>query len=41
MVGALNWIFSWYERDGRLSAEAVREALVSLLLDGVLARPPD
>lgn len=41
MIGALNWIYSWYEPGGRLPPEAVRDALVSFLMHGVLVRPPD
>jgi TetR/AcrR family transcriptional regulator, cholesterol catabolism regulator len=38
MLGALNWIYSWYAREGRLRPEEVREILVNLLMNGVRAR---
>jgi AcrR family transcriptional regulator len=39
MLGALNWIYSWYRPEGRLSAHDVRDALIAQLLDGVSAAP--
>lgn len=39
MIGAINWIYAWYEPQGRLSASAVRAALVDLALNGILVRP--
>ena len=38
MLGALNWIYSWYGREGRLRPEQVRAILVDLLMNGVRAR---
>jgi TetR/AcrR family transcriptional regulator, cholesterol catabolism regulator len=35
MLGAINWIYAWYERDGRLEPERVREHLIALVMDGV------
>jgi AcrR family transcriptional regulator len=35
MFGAVNWTSSWYERDGRLSAAEVRDALVRQVLNGI------
>jgi len=37
--GSVNWIYSWYERGGRLAAAEVRERLVEHVVNGVLARP--
>jgi AcrR family transcriptional regulator len=39
MIGAINWIYAWYEPEGRLPASEVRDALVWLAMNGVLARP--
>jgi AcrR family transcriptional regulator len=39
MIGAINWIYAWYEEEGRLPAAEVRGALVSLAMNGILARP--
>jgi AcrR family transcriptional regulator len=39
MLGAINWVYAWYEPDGRLPLEEVRDILVTLVLNGVLARP--
>lgn len=36
--GSVNWIYSWYERGGRLAPDEVRERLVRQVMDGVLAR---
>ena len=38
MLGAINWIYTWFKPDGRLPAEEVRDILVTLVLNGVLAR---
>src|SRR5438874_4618891 len=38
MIGAINWIYAWYEREGRLPAAEVRSVLVSLAMNGILAR---
>ena len=38
-TGALNWIARWYDPDGPLSAEAVAEACVDTLIDGLAPRP--
>jgi AcrR family transcriptional regulator len=38
MLGAINWIYTWFEPDGRLPAEEVRDNLVALVLNGILAR---
>lgn len=39
MIGAANWIYAWFEPEGRLSPEEVREILVTMILNGVRARP--
>lgn len=39
MLGAINWLYAWYEPHGRLDADEVREALVALALNGILSRP--
>jgi len=36
--GSVNWIYSWYERGGRLAPGEVRERLVEQIVNGVLAR---
>lgn len=36
--GSVNWIYSWYERGGRLSPGEVRDGLVRQVMSGVLAR---
>jgi len=36
--GSVNWIYSWYERGGRLSPDEVRDGLVRQVMSGVLAR---
>jgi AcrR family transcriptional regulator len=38
MIGAINWIYAWYEPEGRLPAAEVRTVLVSLAMNGILAR---
>jgi AcrR family transcriptional regulator len=38
MLGSINWIYAWFEPQGRLSAAQVRDVLVQLALNGVLAR---
>jgi len=38
MIGAVNWIYAWYEPGGRLPAEDVRAALVDLAIKGILVR---
>ena len=38
MIGAINWIYAWYEPEGRLPAAEVRAVLVSLAMNGILAR---
>ena len=35
MLGALNYMYAWFKHDGRLSPEAVRDALVTFAVDGV------
>ena len=37
--GALSWLARWYRPDGELSADAVVEQCIDLLLQGVLTRP--
>jgi TetR/AcrR family transcriptional regulator, cholesterol catabolism regulator len=37
VFGTINWTHSWYERDGRLSAVEVRDALVRQVLQGITA----
>ncbi len=37
VFGTVNWTHSWYERDGRLSAADVRDALVRQVLQGITA----
>ncbi len=39
MLGAINWMYAWFEPDGRLPPEKVRDILVALVLNGILARP--
>ena len=38
MIGAINWLYAWFEPDGRLPPERVREIMVELVLNGLLAR---
>jgi AcrR family transcriptional regulator len=38
MLGSINWIYAWFEPEGRLSAAQVADALVQLALNGVLKR---
>jgi len=38
MLGSINWIYAWFEPDGRRTAAEVRDALVRLALNGVRAR---
>jgi AcrR family transcriptional regulator len=38
MLGAINWIYAWFEPDGRLTSAEVRDVLVQLALNGVLKR---
>jgi AcrR family transcriptional regulator len=38
MLGAINYMYSWFRHDGRLSPDEVRAALVRYVLDGVRAR---
>jgi AcrR family transcriptional regulator len=40
ILGSLNWMYAWFEPDGRLPAERVRDILVQLALNGVLVRHP-
>lgn len=40
MLGMINWIYQWYRPGGRLSDEAVADALSDVFLGGILARPP-
>jgi AcrR family transcriptional regulator len=40
ILGSINWMYAWFEPDGRLPAERVRDILVQLALNGVLARRP-
>jgi AcrR family transcriptional regulator len=35
MLGALNYMYAWFKHDGRLPPEAVRDALVTFIVDGV------
>ncbi len=35
VFGTVNWMYSWYERDGPLSPEQVRDVLVRQVLKGV------
>ena len=35
MLGALNYMYVWFKPDGRLAPEAVRDALVTFIVDGV------
>ncbi len=37
VFGTVNWTYSWYERDGRLSAAEVRDALVRQVMHGIMA----
>ncbi|HXU11753.1 MAG TPA: TetR/AcrR family transcriptional regulator [Candidatus Binatia bacterium] len=39
MLGMINWIYQWYRPGGRLSDEAVADALSDVFLGGILARP--
>lgn len=38
MLGAINWLYAWFEPDGRLPPDEVRNILVTLVLKGILAR---
>ena len=38
MLGAINWLYAWFQPDGRLPPEEVRDNLVALVLNGILAR---
>ncbi len=38
MLGAINWIYTWFDPDGRLAPEKVRDVLVSLAMNGLLSR---
>lgn len=38
MLGTINWLYTWFEPDGRLSPEEVRDVLVTLVLNGILRR---
>jgi AcrR family transcriptional regulator len=40
LLGSINWMYAWFQPDGRLPAERVRDILVQLALNGVLARRP-
>jgi AcrR family transcriptional regulator len=40
ILGSINWMYAWFEPDGRLPAERVRDILVQLALNGVLTRHP-
>jgi TetR/AcrR family transcriptional regulator, cholesterol catabolism regulator len=37
ILGACNWVYRWYNPDGRLTARQVAEAFANLFLNGVLA----
>lgn len=41
MLGMINWIYQWYQPGGRLSEEAVADALSDVFLGGILARPSE
>jgi AcrR family transcriptional regulator len=38
MLGAMNWMYSWYQPDGRLPAATVRDTLVAQILRGLMTR---
>lgn len=38
MLGAINWMYAWFQPDGRLPPEEVRDILVTLVLNGILVR---
>jgi AcrR family transcriptional regulator len=38
MLGALNWMYSWYEPEGPLPAETIREILITQTLQGLMTR---
>ena len=40
MLGAVNWMYSWYVAGGRLPAAKVRDTLVRQSILGVLSRRP-
>ena len=37
LFGMMNWIYTWYRPDGRLSADGLADAFVRIALHGVLA----
>jgi len=39
MLGMINWIYQWYRPGGRLSEDALADALGDVFLGGILARP--
>lgn len=38
MLGAINWMYAWFQPEGRRTPEEVRDILVTLVLNGILAR---
>lgn len=38
MLGALNWMYSWYHPEGPLPAETIREVLITQTLHGLMTR---
>lgn len=40
MLGALNWMYSWYAPHGRLPAATVRDNLITQTLQGLMTRRP-
>jgi tetracycline repressor-like protein len=39
MLGALNWMYSWYQPEGPLPAETIRDVLITQTLQGLMTRP--
>jgi AcrR family transcriptional regulator len=39
MLGSLNYTYSWFRHDGRLPPDDVRDALITLQMDGIRSRP--
>ncbi len=39
LLGMLNWLYKWYDPQGRLSVQQVAEQLISLALAGLAAAP--
>jgi AcrR family transcriptional regulator len=40
LLGAMNWMYKWYERNGRLSIQEVAKTFAATFLDGLVAPRP-